>query len=129
MSWLAFIFVLEAGFQFQDVLLYEQPTFDELTASYAIESAYVAPEAGVELFDFLQVGGKTLIYMADTEGWQYAPFDSRYNFWARARWKFLELGREHECYHPILTARRPDLGFLYGGGDRVYLRPEGNTKR
>jgi hypothetical protein len=25
MSWLAFIFVLEAGFQFQDVLMYERP--------------------------------------------------------------------------------------------------------
>jgi hypothetical protein len=129
MTWLVFIFALEAGFQSQDVLLYERPTFEELTAGYAIESPYVALEAGAEFFGFLQIGGKALIYMADTTGWQYAPFDSRYTAWAKIRWRFLEIGAEHECFHPQLSESRPDVGFLYGGGNRFYLRLEGSTKR
>ena len=127
MTWLAFIFIFEAGFQSHSELMYTTPDFTTLQAGYQIESPYVQLGAEGILFDFLAVGGLAQIFMADTEGWQYAPYDSRFTFYFHGDLKLswgllLTIGWEHECFHPTLTDGRPDMGFLYGGGDTIYAR-------
>ena len=127
MSWLAFLFILEAGFQSQSELLYTTPDFTTLQAGYQIDSPYVLLGAEGILFDFLAVGGTAQIFMADTNSWQYAPFDTRFVFYLRGDFRLsrallLTMGWEHACYHPALSEGRPSVGFLYGGGDKVYAR-------
>ncbi len=126
MSWLAFIFALEAGFQAQSELMFTAPGWDggSIQAGYQIESPYVQVEAAVELFRFLQVGGSARVYFADTAGWEYAPFDARFPFFIKASLYGFTAGWEHLCIHPLQSPGRPDVGFLFGGGDRVYLRYE-----
>ncbi len=125
MSWLALIFALEAGFWSQNELLYIEPTLDTLDASYRISSPYVMLETELEFFRLVRFGGNATIYIADVAGWQYSPYDSRYAFWAKLKWNFIELGFEHVCYHPVLARDRIDLGFLYGGSDRMFIRFDG----
>jgi len=126
MTWLAFIFALEAGFQSSDILMFTAPGFDagSLAAGYAIDSPYVQLEAAGELFDFLRVGGSAQIYMSDTDDWTYAPYDARFLFFFRATLAGFTMGFEHLCIHPLDSPGRPDFGWLYGGGNRMYLRYE-----
>lgn len=125
MSWLALIFALEAGFYSENMLLYNEPTLDVLSASYRISSPYVELETELEFFRLVRLGGSATIYVADVAGWQYSPYDSRFAAWAKLKWEFLEIGFEHVCYHPVLAQDRIDLGFLYGGSDRMFIRFEG----
>ena len=106
---------------------YEQSQERGALAGYQIESPYIQLGAEGILFDFLAMGGAAQIFMADTESWQYAPYDARFTFYFRgdlklSRGLLLTVGWEHECYHPTLTLDRPDVGFLYGGGDTIYAR-------
>lgn len=130
MTWLAFLFALEAGFQSQSVLLYTAPDWDpaSLQAGYQIDSPYIQLEASGELFGFLRLGGSSQVYFADTAGWQYAPFDARFRFFFQARFYGFTVGWEHECFHPQESPNRPDVGFLFGGGDRIYVRYEGKIR-
>ncbi len=124
MAWLAFIFALEAGFQQQQ---FEITPPGELLIAYEISSPYTKLEAGIELFQFLNIGGSTAIHMAGTDNWKLAPFDSRFTFYSRIKWRYLTIGWEHLCIHPILSDDRPQIGFLSGGGDKIYLRLEGKV--
>lgn len=127
MTWLAFVFALEAGFAQQQLVLFSVPALGPLDASYNTSSPYTTLEASVELLGFLDIGGGATIFMANTETYMYAPFDSRFAFHVKARHSFLTLGWEHECFHPILSGRRPAVGYLYGGGNRFFLRLEGKV--
>jgi hypothetical protein len=126
MTWLAFIFALEAGFQSSSELLFTVPDFDptSLQAGYQLQSPYVTLEAAGELFDFLRVGGSAQIFFADTIGWQYAPYDARFVFFLQASLYGFTLHYQHLCIHPLQSEGRPDLGFLFGGSDRISLRYE-----
>jgi hypothetical protein len=133
MTWLTFVFILEAGFQSQSELMYTEPNFDTLSAGYQIDSPYVL--LGIEgiFFDFLALGGSAQIFVADTNSWMYAPYDTRFQFYLRGDFRIaprvlLTMGWEHECFHPALSWERPDVGFLYGGGDKIYARITASTK-
>lgn len=131
MTWLAFFFALEMGFQSRSELLYNDPdwTSETVAAGYQIDSPYVLLQAEVIFFDFVAFGGWAQIYFADTESWMYAPYDGRFVFYFRgdvklSRGLLLVLGWGHECIHPSLSMNRPDLGFLFGGGNKIYARIE-----
>ncbi len=126
MTWLAFIFALEAGFQSTSELMLTAPDFEpgSLQAGYQIESPYVQLEAAGELFGFLRIGCSIQIFFADTLGWQYAPYDARLPFFVEAKFYGFTVGWQHLCIHPLQSDERPDVGFLLGGGNRVYLRYE-----
>jgi hypothetical protein len=123
---LAFIFALEAGFQSSNELLYTAPDWNEgsLSAGYEMDSPYIQLEAAGELLDFFRVGGAAQIFMADTDNWQYAPYDARFTFYFQAHLAGFTAGWEHLCIHPIEAYGRPLIGWLYGGGDKLYLRYE-----
>lgn len=127
MTWLAFIFALEAGFQSQSEILFTAPEWDaaSLSAGYQVDSPYVQLEAAGELFEFFRVGGAAKVFMADQNGWQYAPYDARFTFFFEGGFLGFTAGWEHLCIHPIESQGRPLAGWLYGGGDRIYLRYEG----
>lgn len=126
MTWLVFIFALEAGFQSTSELMFTAPGWDggSLQAGYQLESPYVQLEAAGELFDFLRVGGSAQVYFADTVSWQYAPYDARFVFFIRASLAGFTIGFSHLCIHPLQADGRPEVGFLLGGGNRIYLRYE-----
>ncbi len=126
MTWLAFIFALEAGLQSSSELLYTAPGWDggSLQAGYQIESPYVQLEAAGELFEVLRVGGLAQIYFADTLSWQYAPYDARFVFFVQLSYAGFTLGWQHLCIHPLQSDERPDVGFLFGGGNRLFFRYE-----
>ncbi len=126
MTWLAFIFALEAGFQSSSEFMFTAPGWDggSLQAGYQIESPYVQLEAAGELFEVLRVGGLAQIYFADTLNWQYAPYDARFIFFFQASAYGFTARWEHLCIHPLQSPSRPDVGFLFGGGDRISLRYE-----
>jgi hypothetical protein len=126
MNVLALIFALEAGFHSYGELMYTAPDWDggSLQAGYQIESPYVQLEAAGELFEILRVGGLAQIYFADTSSWMYAPYDARFVFFVQASFCGFTVGWSHLCIHPVQSGERPDVGFLFGGGNRLFLRYE-----
>jgi len=107
MSWLVFIFALEAGFlPNYGFVMYQAPE-----AVVAEHSLYVDMEASVEIHGFY-VGGGMRCYMWKTIGdIEFYPYQMTYRFDAGWRNEWLNIGFRHYCQHPVMPwmpFQRPD---------------------
>lgn len=125
MTWLAFIFALEIGFLPQgDFIMYEE--FELIPVQYSI---YTDLQAEIEIFDFFFVGGGVKTGAWYHGGYTFFPHRSSYEFRAGFRWKLIEAGWRHYCFHPMT----PFFGFgildyraiWEGAYDELYLRFSG----
>jgi hypothetical protein len=116
MNWIALVFALELGWMSQS-LHFEG-------ASYESASFYSELDGAVRIAGVLDVGGRVDTRFVDAAGYEFAPFDARYSVYTEVRWGGLSAGAEHTCIHPVMSGQRPDVGELYGGSDKIYVRFE-----
>jgi len=126
MTWLALIFALECGIAPQIGVLQYEPR-EALVSDWEI--GYAQLEAEVELFGILFAGGGVRTYITPHGGiTNWSPNTSVYDWRLGARWKWLELGWRHRCFHPTvpyLPSLNQEITGLEGSYDELYFRLEG----
>jgi hypothetical protein len=125
MTWIALIFALELGFLPNgDLIMYEQ--LDLVPVQYSV---YTDLQAEIEIFDLFFIGGGVWTGAWYHGGYTFWPHRSIYSFHVGLRWKGIEAGWRHNCFH----AQTPYFGFgildykaiWEGGFDQVYIRISG----
>ena len=119
MSWLVFIFALEAGLIPSDhFVMYEIPT--EYVYS---QSFYLQMDVEAELFDLFFIGGSIRSYVwKSREGPSFWPFRDGYLFKVGLRKKPFELGFRHYCTHPVIPSQYPAQMNWEGAHEEIYFR-------
>ena len=121
MTWLAFIFALEAGWlPSGGFALYEAPAVVDVTGSF-----YVDMQAeGIAWKHLYLQGGMKAMMWSQPDDWTFWPHTMLYNIGAGLRWGPLDLGWRHYCVHPVTP-----YAILYdpqlraeGSWDEVFLR-------
>jgi len=123
MSWLVFVFALEAGLvPYEQVALYDRP------ANFSETSGVVSMEAEVRLFDHLFIGGQIQTYFSrDTasSGPNFWPFRNGNFFDAGLYFGPLKAGYRRYCTHAIVKRDALPDEIRDGGYGEVYVRLEG----
>ena len=128
MSWLVFIFALECGISPQiDVIQYEPREADSLKWGVG----YTQLEAEIELFALLFAGASVRTYITPSGPLNFSPNTSVYDWRCGLRWKMLELGWRHRCFHPTIPYQpifKQVVTGIEGAYDELYFRAEISTK-
>lgn len=128
MTWVAFLFAVELGVaNLANAKLVEYVPGQTIYANPKTslgQTVYVELEAGVVLAEILEIGGASQTYMSAVSLTSYAPWHADYWFWAKAHYRGLSVGLRHICQHPGLTPVRPEVGYLFGGGNVMFVRYE-----
>ena len=125
MTWLALFFAFEMGVVPQvGIIAYPEP-FEHDVIEWGV--LYTQLEMEALLFGHVFLGGSVRTYVLPTEGIDFSPRSSVYDFHAGLRWRMLEAGWRHRCFHPMmpyLPVLDVELHGVEGGYDELYVRIE-----
>lgn len=113
MSWLAFLFAAEIGYASLGNI--------EYTPGQAV---YTELEVGIIVAELLEIGFASQCYMGPVFSLPYAPWHQDYWAWMQAYYRGFTAGWRHVCHHPVLSPARPDVGYMFGGGNVLFVRYE-----
>lgn len=123
MTWLAFVFALEAGWlPHGGFVAYEAPEVIMVNGSF-----YTVLQAEAVAWDYLYLAGGMKAMMWSQKGeWTFWPHTMLYNFGAGLRLGPIEVGWRHFCVHPVMPYSiifDPHLK-AEGAWDEIFLRVE-----
>jgi hypothetical protein len=99
MSWLVFVFVLEAGLlPHYGFVMYEP----DPAAVIQDLSFYTQLEASVEAYGFYIGGGMRCYFWKTRDDYDFSPFQMTFRFDAGWRNEWLNVGFRHYCLHPVM---------------------------
>ena len=129
MSWIAFLFAVEVGMAAAPAWLVTVPEpeyLDQVVQLAPALTAYTMLEVEAVILDLFRVGGAVATYSIRADGTlNYAPWTADYWVWAGLEHQGMSIGWRHICHHAIVSSARPQVGYLFGGGDVFYMRFEG----
>ena len=126
MNWIAFLFALELGVLPNGYIgNYINPP---LMPGFELNGqGYVDLEGGVELFNFLYIGGgvKTYVDKYNT-GKDFMPANIEYDFQVAATFGVLSVGYRHYCFHPTIpwVYKRKFTPAWEAWYEEIYIRVE-----
>jgi hypothetical protein len=99
MTWLVFVFALEAGILPNGGFVMYQPD-----PAYVVDAVgfYTDLSCSVESFGFYVGGGMRNYFWKDRDGMGFYPYQMTFRFDAGWRNEFLEVGFRHYCMHPVV---------------------------
>ena len=131
MELFVFIFALELSYQPHDRIIrcgqegFVSKQQDYYSVKFDIEA---------EIAKYFFVGGFLYVPELFTGGMTFRPFEVGSNIRVGFRWRYIEIGYRHYCFHPVIVAgkiRTPFVdGKVYyeGAHDEVYIRIKGKLK-
>lgn len=126
MTWLALLFAFEVGMTPQVGMLAYNETISADAIEYGIY--YTQLEAEMQFWQLLFIGGAVRTYIVPgNSDYTFSPRYSSYDFTAGLRYKMLELGWRHRCFHPMMPYMPildVDVRGIEGWYDELYLRVE-----
>ena len=125
MSWLVFVFALEAGLlPHYGFVMYEP----DLQAVFADHSFYTHLEASVEAYGFYVGGAMRCYFWKCRDGYDFSPYQMTFRFDAGWRNDFLNIGFRHYCMHPVvpfLALKGAPLCKWEASYEELFVRIEG----
>ena len=121
MNLLIFLFAFEFGYTPNIRVLQYEPS-----DCYYELIMYTELECEIFLFNFIFCGGGVRTYITPHNSFfNYAPNTTVYDFKFGLRFKGLEIGGRHRCFHPTfpyLPFYKQELKGLEGSFDELYIR-------